>query len=201
MKFNDNNHFNGAGVVVYSKSNDPAGTKAFDVKVDFTNQGNVTSTPFVDLEVSKLLAYQYKITNTAATTAKYISKTIELAADLDAEDLHLILTAYKPTGTDIKTYIRPQNAFDSDNFDSIPWVELELFEGVGVYSSTLNISDYREFKYRVAAADKDVDGAITYRSNAGDFSGYRRFAIRIDLLSPNVHNAPTLRDYRGVALT
>ena len=201
MKFNDNNHFNGAGVVVYSKSNDPAGTKAFDVKVDFTNQGNVTSTPFVDLEVSKLLAYQYKITNTAATTAKYISKTIELAADLDAEDLHLILTAYKPTGTDIKTYIRPQNAFDSDNFDSIPWVELELFEGVGVYSSTLNISDYREFKYRVAAADKDVDGAVTYTSNAGDFSGYRRFAIRIDLLSPNVHNAPTLRDYRGVALT
>lgn len=201
MKFNDNNHFNGSGVVVYSKSNDPVGTKAFDVKVDFTNQGNVTSTPFVDLEVSKLLAYQYKITNTAATTAKYISKTIELAADLDAEDLHLILTAYKPTGTDIKTYIRPQNAFDSDNFDSIPWVELELFEGVGVYSSTLNISDYREFKYRVAAADKDVDGAVTYTSNAGDFSGYRRFAIRIDLLSPNVHNAPTLRDYRGVALT
>ena len=201
MKFNDNNHFNGAGVVVYSKSNDPAGTKAFDIKVDFTNQGNVTSTPVVDLEVSKLLAYQYKITNTAATTSKYISKTIELAADLDAEDLHLILTAYKPPGTDIKTYIRPQNAFDSDNFDSIPWVELELFEGVGVYSSTLNISDYREFKYRVAAADKDVDGAVTYTSNAGDFSGYRRFAIRIDLLSPNVHNAPTLRDYRGVALT
>ena len=201
MKFNDNNHFNKSGVVVYSKSNDPASAKAFDIKVDFTNQGNVTSTPFVDLEVSKLLAYQYKITDTAATTAKYISKTIELAADLDAEDLHLILTAYKPPGTDIKTYIRPQNAFDSDNFDSIPWVELELFEGVGVYSSTSNINDYREFKYRVAASDKDVNDAITYTSNAGDFSGYRRFAIRIDLLSPNVHNAPTLRDYRGVALT
>ena len=201
MKFNDNNYFNGRGVVVYSKSNDPAGTKAFDIKVNLANQGNVTSTPFVDIEVSKLLAYQYKITNSAATTSKYISKTIELAADLDAEDLHLIVTGYKPAGTDIKAYIRPQNAFDSDSFESIDWVELELFEGVGVFSSTSNSNDYREFKYRVADADKDVDGALTYTSNAGDFSGFRRFAIRIDMLSPNVHDAPTLRDYRGIALT
>jgi hypothetical protein len=201
MKFNDNNNFNTQGAVIYSKSNDPAGTRAFDIKVDMANQSNVTSTPFVDIEVSKLLAYQYKITNTPATTSKYISKTIELAADLDAEDLHLIVTGYKPAGTDIKAYIRPQNAFDSDNFESLDWIELELFEGVGVFSSTSNINDYREFKYRVADADKDGGGALTYTSNAGDFSGFRRFAIRIDMLSPNVHNAPTLRDYRGIALT
>lgn len=201
MKFNDNNHFNRSGVTVYSKSNDPSSTRAFDIKVDLANQGNVTSTPFVDVEVSKLLAYQYKITNTAATTSKYISKTIELAADLDAEDLHLIVTGYKPAGSDIKAYIRPQNAFDSDNFESLDWIELELFEGVGVFSSSSNINDYREFKYRVSDSNKDGSGVLTYTSNAGDFSGFRRFAIRIDMLSPNVHNAPTLRDYRGIALT
>jgi hypothetical protein len=201
MKFNDNNNFSTNGVTAYSKSNDPNGTQAFELKINMENQGNVTSTPFVDIEVSKLLAYQYKITNTPATTSKYISKTIELAADLDAEDLHLILTAYRPAGTDIKTYIRPQSTFDSDNFDNVDWVELELFEGVGVFSSTSNTNDYREFKYRVSDSDKDGSGVLTYTSNAGDFSGFRRFAIRIDMLSPNVHNAPTLRDYRGVALT
>ena len=201
LKFNDNNHFNLGGVVLYSKSNDPSRTKAFDINIDLSNSANSTSTPLVDIEISKLIAYQYKITDSSATTAKYISKNVELAVDLDAEDIHVIVTGYKPFGTDIKVYIRPQNAFDSDNFESIDWVELELFEGVGVYSSTSNINDYREYKYRVAEADKDGNGALTYTSNAGDFSGFRRFAIRIDMLSPNVYNAPTLRDYRAIALT
>jgi hypothetical protein len=201
MKFNDNNHFNNNGVVVYSKSNDVNGTKSFDINIDISNDQNVTSTGVVDIEISKLIAYQYKITSSPDTTSSYISKTIELAEDLDAEDLNLIITGYRPNGTDIKTYIRPQNEFDSDNFDSVEWIELELFEGVGTYSSTTNINDYREFKYRVASANKDVNGAITYTSNAGDFSGYRKFAIRIDMLSDNIHSVPTLKDYRGIALT
>lgn len=201
MKFNDNNHFSTQGVVVYSKSNDPNDSKAFDLKIDMTNKSNVTSTPFVDVEVSKLLGYQYKITNDAATTAKYISKTVDLADGLDAEDLNVIITGYRPNGSDIKVYIRPQSAFDSDRLDNIDWIELELFEGVGVFSSTSNINDYREYSFRVAESDKDLDGALTYTSNAGDFSGFRRFEIRIVMLSPNVHNAPTLRDYRAIALT
>ena len=201
MKFNDNNHFNTKGVVLYSKSNDLAGSKVFNLNINMENGSNTTSTPFVDVEVSKLIAYQYRITNDADTTSSYISKTIELAEDFDAEDLHVILTGYRPTNTDIKVYIRPQNTFDSDNFEAIDWIELELFEGVGVYSSSSNINDYREFSYRVADADKDSNGALTYTSNAGTFSTYRKFAIRIDMLSSNLYNAPTLKDYRGIALT
>lgn len=201
MKFNDNNHFNTKGIVLFSKSNDPNRTRPFDITINMNNQSNVTSTPFVDIEVSKLIAYQYKITNTTDTTAKYISKTIELAENLDAEDFNLIVTGYRPSGTNIRAYIRPQNAFDSDSFESVGWIELELFEGVGVFSSTSNLGDYREFKYRVAAANKDGSGALTYTSNAGSFSGFRRFAVRIDMLSENIHSVPTLRDYRGIALT
>ncbi len=201
MKFNDNNHFNAKGLVLYSKSNDPNRAKPFHIIVNMANDSNSASTPFVDIEVSKLLAYQYKITNSAATTAKYVSKTIELAESLDAEDFHLIVTGYRPADTNIKAYIKPQNVFDSVNFDSVGWIELELFEGVGVYSSTSNLGDYREYKYRVAAANKDVNGALTYASSAGSFSGFRRFAVRIDMLSPNIHSVPTLRDYRGLALT
>mgnify|MGYP000241518376 CR=1 FL=1 len=201
MKFSDNNYFNNKGAVLYSKSNDLADAKPFELNVNMTNGGNSTSTPFVDVEVSKLIAYQYRITNDADTTSSYISKTIELAEDFDAEDINVILTGYRPVNTDIKVYIKPQNTFDSDNFDAIDWIELELFEGVGVYSSTSNINDYREFNYRVADSDKDSNGALTYISNAGTFSGYRKFAIRIDLLSDNLYNAPTLKDYRGIALT
>ena len=204
MRFNDNNHFSEEGVVVYSKSNDPSGSKSFKINVGLENGSNVTSTPFVDIESSKLIAYQYKITNSADTTARYVSKTIELAESLDAEDFNLTLTGYRPTGTDIKVYIKPQNGYDNDDFDSIPWIELELFEGVGVFSTVSNINDYREFKYRVANANKTggfVSSALTYTSNSGVFEGFKRFAIRIDMLSPNIHNAPTLKDYRGIALT
>ena len=204
MQFNDNNHFTEKGVVLYSKSNDPTGTKAFRLNVNMTNDGNVTSTPFIDIEASKLIAYQYKITDTAATTAKYISKKIELAEDLDAEDFNLILSAYRPTGSTIKVYIKAQNQYDSDSFDTLDWTELELFEGVGMFSSLTDLNDYREFRYKISSDDKlgSVEGgAFTYTSQSGLFEGFKRFQIRIDLLSPNIHNAPTLKDYRGLALT
>jgi hypothetical protein len=204
MAFNDNNLFAQEGVILYSRSNNPSGSKVFRINVGLTNGSNVTSSPFLDIESSKLIAYQYKITNTAVDTSKYISKTIELAESLDAEDFNLVVTGYRPTGTDIKCYIKPQNAYDNDDFDSLPWIELELFEGVGVYSTVSNVNDYREFKYRVNKVNKvgSVDsGALTYTSNSGIFTGYKRFAVRIDMLSPNIHNAPTLKDYRGIALT
>ena len=204
MQFNDNNHFSEKGVVIYSKSNDPAGVKTFSIDVAMSNGSNVTSTPFIDIEASKLIAYQYKITNDSDTTAKYISKKIELAEDLDAEDFNLILSAYRPAGTDIKVYIKAQNQYDFDDFDRLSWTELEKFEGVGSYSTISNLRDYREFKYRIKDGNKTggvVSGPLTYTSQSGVFEGFKRFQIRIDLLSPNIHNAPTLKDYRGLALT
>ena len=204
MKFNDNNHFSQQGVIIYSMSNDPSRTKVFKLNIGLENGSNVTSTPFVDIESSKLIAYQYKITNDPATTARYISKVIELAEDLDAEDFNLILSAYRPTNTNVKVYIKAQNAYDNDEFDNLDWTELELFEGVGSYSTVSNLNDYREFKYRIAAANKtgsSPSGPYVYSSQGGTFEGFKRFQIRIDLLSPNIHSAPTLKDYRGIALT
>jgi hypothetical protein len=81
---------------------------------------------------------------------------------------------------------------------------LELFEGVGSFSAISNLGDYREFKYKIADSDKFGNvpgGAFAYTSQSGAFEGFKRFQIRIDLLSPNIHNAPTLKDYRGLALT
>lgn len=200
MKFGANNEFTRKGVIVYSKSNNFLNTKPFDITIDLTNKSNVTSTPFIDIEMSTLLAYQYKATNSSATTSKYISKTVELAEDLDAEDMNLYLTGYRPNGTDIKVYIRPQHAQDSAAFDTINWIELELFEGVNTYSSKNNTSDFREYRYRVADANKNSD-VIRYTSTAGTFDGYRKFAIKIELIAPNIYNVPFVKDYRGIALT
>ena len=200
LKFGDNNFFTRKGVVIYSKSNNFINPKPFNINVEMSNSANPTSTPIVDLEIATLLAYQFKVTDVSATTSKYISKTIELAEDLDAEDLNLYLTGYRPNGTDIKVYIRPQHTQDSAAFDTIDWIELELFEGVNTYSSSSNVNDYKEFRYKVADANKDT-GTITYTSTSGTFIGYRKFAVKIELLATNIHNVPFVKDYRGIALT
>ena len=200
LKFGTSNHFTNKGVVIYSKSNNFINPKPFSINVNMTNSSNATSTPIVDLELATLLAYQFKATNDAATTSKYISKTIELAEDLDAEDMNLLVTGYRPNGTDIKVYIKPQHMQDSAAFDTVDWIELELFEGVKTYSSSSNLNDYKEFRYKVADANKDSD-VITYTSTAGTFVGYRKFAIRIDMIADSIHNVPFVKDYRGIALT
>ena len=200
LKFGASNHFTNKGVVIYSKSNNFINPKPFSINVNMTNSSNATSTPIVDLELATLLAYQFKATNDAATTSKYISKTIELAEDLDAEDMNLLVTGYRPNGTDIKVYIKPQHMQDSAAFDTVDWIELELFEGINTYSSSSNLNDYKEFRYRVADANKDT-GVITYTSTAGTFVGYRKFAIRIDMIADSIHNVPFVKDYRGIALT
>ena len=200
MTFGDNNEFTRKGVIVYSKSNNFVNTKPFYIDVNMENRGNVTSTPILDIDMSMLMAYQYKVTNDSATTAKYISKEIELAEDLDAEDLNVYLTGYRPNGTNIKVYIRPQHAQDSSAFDTINWIELEMIEGVNSYSSSVNTNDFKEYRYAVADANKNA-GVLRYTSSAGTFDGYRKFAIRIDLLAETVYNAPFVKDYRGIALT
>lgn len=200
MGFGKNNEFTLKGGRVYSKSNNFVNPKTFDIAVNMTNASNVTSSPTVDLEVSTLLAYQYKITNTEATSTKYISNAITLAEDLDAEDLNVYLTGYRPNGTNIKVYIRPQHAQDTSSFDNINWIELELIEGARTYSSGGNTNDWKEYRYAVADANKN-NGVLRYTSTAGTFDSYRTFAIKIVLTAPNIYNVPFVKDYRGIALT
>ena len=200
MLFNDKTTFGRAGMVVYSKSNDIARTKTLDLTVAMTNSSNVTSSPFIDIETASVLAYQWKITDDSATTSKYISKTVELAENLDAEDFRIYVTGYRPRGTDIKVFIKAQSADDPTVFETNDWIELELTSGINLYSSISNDSDFKEYIYQVAEADKNF-GVLTYTNDIGTFEGYRRFAVKIELHSEDIFKAPRLLDYRGISLT
>ena len=200
MQFNDKALFSKTGMVVYSKSNDIAREKTLDLTVSMSNNSNVTSSPFIDIETASILAYQWKITNDSATTSKYISKTVELAENLDAEDFRIYVTGYRPRGTDIAVYIKVQSADDPTVFETNDWIELELTGGVNLYSSVSNVNDFKEYVYQVSNTNKNL-GVITYTNDIGDFEGYRRFAIKIELLSEDIFKAPRLLDYRGISLT
>lgn len=203
VPFNDKTVFNERGCVIYSKSN---GSKAFDLNIQMTNGNNSTATPFIDIETATLLAYQYKVSSTSANTSRYVSRTIELAENLDAEDFLLYTTAYRPLNTDVKVYVKVQHASDPVAFELNDWIELEVVEGAEVYSSTSNLNDFKEFVYKLPDAEK-VGGVITYSNSTGTYTGYRKFAVKIELLTNNVDGripigtVPRLLDYRGIALT
>jgi len=42
---------------------------------------------------------------------------------------------------------------------------------------------------------------LTYSTALGEYLGFRKFAVRIDLLSSNNYQVPYVADYRGIALT
>lgn len=199
IPFNDKTNFNNRGMKLFSKSNDINKTKPFRLIVSLNNDSNATSTPFFDVETAMIFAYQYKITNTPETTSRYISKTVELAENFDSEDFRMFVTAYKPLNTDIKAYIRIQNASDPLSFESNPWIELFAVEGDNIFSSSSNLNDFKEFVFNVPETAKNM-GVVSYTNSTGSYDGYRRFAIKIELLSDNGFNVPRVTDYRGIAL-
>ena len=203
LDFASYNTFNLRSGVAYSKSNNliESPEKQFTLTIDLENAENITSSPFIDIGTASLLAYRFNITNSSATTSKYISKAIELVEDFDAEDFRLYVTAYRPPATNIKTFIKFQNKADPTDFKDNEWVELEMVEGNDIYSSTSNLGDSREYVYVIPAANKDINGVATYTNATGTYEGYRKFAVKIELLSENIANVPRIFDYRGIALT
>jgi len=205
IPFNDKTEFNTRGMQLRSRSNDLSRNSPFDITLTLNNSGSVTSTPIVDIETAMLLAYQYQITDDNSANPEnavtYISKETELADGFDASDFNLYITGYRPNGTDIKAYIKVLNGADPTPFGSVDWIELEKIEGETTFSSTSNRNDFREYVYSVpAGVNKNGFGDIIYTSVGGNFTGYKKFAIKIELLSDSVYRVPRISDYRGIAL-
>jgi hypothetical protein len=198
FEFASNKAFNERGCIIYSKSNDTNQDKNLKLILTLEKEDFPTTTPVVDIETAKLFAYVYQITNNPDTTAKYISKRVELQEGFDAEDFRLYVTGYRPNGTDIRTYVRVKNNSDPVSLRNNPWIELDAISGKDLFSSTSNTSDFKEFVFEVPASAKN-NGVLTYTNDTGTYSGYRSFAIRIDMLSNNIANVPRILDYRGIA--
>jgi len=190
--------FNETGCLVFSKSNDVPSEKNLRIVLTLDKDNVPTTTPLVDVETAKLFAYIYNVTSNSDTTSKYISKKVELKEGFEGEDFRLYVTGYRPTGTDIKTYIKLKNGSDPVSLRNNDWIELDKIEGASLFSSGTNTNDYKEFVYEIPASEKQ-EGVVMYTNDAGTHIGYRSFAIRIDMISENVASVPKLLDYRGIS--
>jgi hypothetical protein len=141
-----------------------AGANSQIISVNMKTSSNSVS-PLLDLTKTQTIILDNIINNDTtdetlpthgALINKYISKTITLAEGQDAEDMHVILSAYRPPGTDVKVWIKILNAQDGTPFAQQHWVELyKDGNGDQTYSSLDDRSNFKEYTYLVPTSSVD----------------------------------------------
>jgi len=123
---------------------------------------------------------------------RYITRRVTLEDGFDAQDLKVILNAYKPKDTDIKVYYRVHNADDSDDFETKPYVLMTQQTDSNRISA--NESDIHEYAF------KSPNDVITYTSNSVTYDKFKTFAIKIVLGSASSSIIPKVKDLKAIAL-
>ena len=150
--------------------------------------------------------------------ARYFSKKVELADGQDAEDLKVYLTAYKPSGTDIKVYAQLKASDDVEDLADKDYTLLTQVTPTTVISDSVNVQDFKEFEYglsantdgqnflntnsdnqaRLNSADSNI---VSYRTSSGIVhKTYKTFSFKIVLTSSSTASVPMIADLRSIAL-
>lgn len=198
---------------LFSKQNEVttlSGAKSLQLKATMTSSDPFLS-PVVDLQRASVFAISNVINNantseTSATggsaKAKYISRPVVLADGQDAEDIKLVLTAFRPPTADIKVYIKILNGSDSTLFKDRPWQVLEMGTAVSTIYSDSQSGNFNEYDFNFPTSVKTGSaGEVQYTAtNGATYTGYKIFAIKIVMLSSVTYNPPIIKDLRAVAL-
>ena len=223
IKFGGTNYLTDNTYTIRSKSSVPSSNQLF-LDFGFYNTSSSTrdTSPIVDFEASSIMVGEYMVNTVADATldpserdslgladTRYISKVVQLADGMDAEDIRVILGAYKPAGTKIRVYAKFQSATDSRNFDNIEWTRLYIKPETDSTSSTANRFDYREFEYQLDTTSKsngagawDNSGTINYLDEDGAlYQSYKYFAIKIVMMADSHNVVPRIKDLRALALS
>jgi hypothetical protein len=144
--------------------NQLAGANSQTVLVSMKTSSNSVS-PLLDLTKTQTIILDNIINDDTtdetmpthgALINKYITKTVTLAEGQDAEDMRVILSAYRPPGTDVKVWIKIKNVQDPTPFEQIHWVELyKDGNGDRDYSSLNDRNNFKEFTYLVPTGSVD----------------------------------------------
>ena len=146
---------------------------------------------------------------------RYVSKRLSLSEGLDAEDVKVYLTAYKPSGTSIEVYAKVMHATDGDSFSDKSWSLLEQVTNLGVTSDSLNPKDYREFEYTFAGNPPSLraSGTVTTDSSCTVIEGfgtefnsefvegdYVRISVPGDDLTFDIRKVVSIADFNTMTL-
>jgi hypothetical protein len=142
--------------------------------------------PVIDIDGSSLLTITNIVNNVSTdedglgpgqSVARYITRKVDLNDPSDL--LNVYISTNRPTAdSDIKVYVKL--GFDTSTpFDLVPWVELNPTTPVPINSDT---TVYRESEYVIDPNDDFIS-----------------FQVKIVMLSNNIFDIPTVRDFRAIA--
>ena len=218
--FNATNYLTDNSYVIQSKSINPD-TTTFSLSVDLVNTSTTTkdTSPLINFDASSIMIGEYMVNSSTTDSneriglgeseARYVSKMVQLADGMDAEDIRVLLGAYRPTGTDIRVYTKFLSATDSRNFNEVEWTRLYVKSETNSTSSSVNREDYREFEYQLGTTALgnglgawNNNDSINYKDPTGAlYTNYKYFAVKIVLLANSYSLVPRLKDLRVLALS
>jgi len=110
--------------------------------------------------------------NSGSERSKYISKIITLAEGQDAEDIQIILSAFRPVNSDIQVWVKFLNGEDQQLIDQKTWTPL-YNNSPDLYSDPSNPDDFREFVFGVGSfyTMMSTNGTITSSNTSNSISG------------------------------
>lgn len=155
---------------------------------------------------------------TGNANVRHISKVVELADGNEAEDLKVFVSAWRPSGTDVKVYAAIHNSEDPEGIYDKDFTPMSLAAGT-LNSDPVNRNDFKELEFsfsantqgqgfltassannhaRLNTSDNEV---VWYMNGDGSkFRTFKNFSVKIVLTSSNSSKVPLVRDMRAIAL-
>ena len=169
--------------IVASRTNEKShmsSNKSFAYNVAMTTTSTYVS-PLIDLVKNNQLILENLVDpvgidynnyyNNSSSKSKYISKIVTLAEGQDAEDIQIILSAFRPQSSDIQVWVKFQNSEDSDPFITKTWTPLTNLSS-SLYSGN-DPSDFKEFVFGVANSYNGIikTGTVTISNSSTTITG------------------------------
>lgn len=160
--------------IVASKTNElnnMSGNKSFMMKGVMISDSNFLSPAIDTVRYQQLvikndigpIGFEYnEYFNTGNSKSKYVSKTVTLAPGQDAEDLQVVLTAFRPLGSDIEVWVKFLNGDDGESITQKTWTPLYNL-GYNLYSDPSDPNDFKEFAFSVPSYYRPIQltGTVT----------------------------------------
>jgi hypothetical protein len=162
---------------VKSKSNEiTSGSKSLKIYARMSAEsGFEYISPAVDIEPASAVVIENLINNDYSNETsrygnadvRYVSKNVVLADGLDAEDMKVYITAYKPSQSNILVYAKILASDDNEAFENKDWTLLDQVTEAGLYSASADERDFKEYEYtfKKTPPSSALDGVITSSSN------------------------------------
>jgi hypothetical protein len=162
---------------IKSRSNEIAsGSKSYKLYVDLSsNTAFNNQSPAVDVEPASIITLENIINNDSSgetssygtAQVRYISKNVALADGLDAEDMRVYVTAYKPSTSNVYVYAKILASDDNQPFDNRDWTLLNQLTESNLYSDSLNEGNFIEYEYgfSLTPPSTKLTGVITSSAN------------------------------------